>query len=261
LAFVKNQMYAQFYLLGFIGVLTTLIFSLLSYFSLVDPSQNIAYIFELSIIFEVSVFSFALSYKHKEVTLALQQNELLFKELSHRVKNNLQSIISILTLQRPHLKEPLLKEYMQETIKRICSISLIHEKLQESDAVAKVALSSYLESLSNEFKSFNAKLEIDVSCDSDLYLGVEKTTPLGLIINELISNSVKHAFDDIQTSKIEISLVKNGQEYTFTYSDNGKGYVNATESLGALLIKTLSETQLKGIYTISSDEQYCKRLF
>ncbi len=256
LGFVKNQINAKFYFLAFLGLFTALIFSLLSYFSLVAPSQVMTYFFEASIIFEATIFSFALSYKHRETQVALKQNELLFKELSHRVKNNLQSIISILSLQKSRLKEPILKEYMQETIKRIRSISLIHEKLQDTDVVANVEINGYLNSLTDEFRTLNTAVQITVECEDGLYLGVEKTTPLGLILNELVSNSFKHAFGNIDTPKIEITFIKTESGYTFTYSDNGNGYTEATESLGSLLIKTLSETQLKGSYTIVSDGEY-----
>lgn len=255
LSLVKREVYAYFYLLAFSGIFVSIIISFLSYFNLIGLSSDMKYVVEFSLLFEASVFSFALSYRHKETILSLKQNELLFKELSHRVQNNLQSIISILSLQMSRVEELAFKEYLQDTINRIRTISLIHEKLQHSKLVGEVNMQIYLESLLDPYKALHKEINFSLGCDEDIFLSIEKLTPLSLVINELITNSIKHAFSKTQHPSIDIRLHKNAG-YTFTYEDNGKGYNEITESLGSLLIKNLSTSQLKGNYVIDSQNRY-----
>ena len=250
LAYRKNQTYAKFYLFAFIGLLTTLIITLLSYFSFIESSSNSRYLFELSIIFETVVFSYGLNYQYQETQLQLEQNRLLFKELSHRVKNNLQSIISILSLQKSRLDDETMKRYLQDTIKRISAIALIHEKLQQTAQVGHVNMKSYLNSFLEEFQTIDHRFKFNVACDKEIYLPIEKLTPLGLILNELVTNSLKHAFNKTTEPMIKIKLTHETY-YDFSYEDNGAGYKIATPSLGTLLIKTLAEAQLKGKYSIN----------
>lgn len=135
LSFVKKEVYARFYLLGFAGVLVSVIIAFLSYFDIVYSSPNMNYIIEFFLLMEATLFSFAVSYKYKESILKLRENELLFKELSHRIHNNLQSVISILSLQKSRVEEFEVKNYLQNTINRIRSISFIHQNLQNSKLV------------------------------------------------------------------------------------------------------------------------------
>ncbi|MDQ7062535.1 MAG: sensor histidine kinase [Sulfurimonas sp.] len=210
---------------------------------------------EFTLLFEASVFSFALSYKHKVTVLSLKQNELLFKELSHRVQNNLQSIISILSLQKNRVKEIEVKEYLQETISRIRAISLMHETLQNSKQVGEVNMQEYLSALIKPYRDLNKEISFSFSCDDNLLLGIEKLTPLALIINELITNSVKHAFSNTEHPSVTLKLYSS-DGYEFIYEDSGEGYGEPKESLGSLLIQNLSNSQLKGKYHIDSKEKY-----
>lgn len=255
LGFVKKHLYAKFYFIGFVGVLFSVVYSLLNYFNFLDISSSLTYVFEFSILFEASVFSYALTYKHKEVAIKLKQNELLFKELSHRVKNNLQAIISILTLQKLRAKGDEQKSYVDSTIKRIRSISLIHEQLQDTKEVGQVNIYEYLYSLSKEYEKFMENLEIDVECNKDIHIDIESVTSIGLIINELLSNSIKHAFKEVDKPKIKLKFTKD-KKYSFTYEDNGSGFSDTKENLGSLLIKTLGEAQLKADINIDTKQRY-----
>ncbi len=255
LSFVEKNTYAWFFFLGFSSLLLSMIISLLSYFNLIEQSAQIMYIIEFSLIFEATVFSFALSHRHKETTLHLRQNELLFKELSHRVKNNLQSIISILSLQKSRASKDESKKYLQDTINRIRAIFMIHEHLQNSNVVAKVEMKTYLNRMMEPYKLLNTEVKFQIECADDLNLSLDKLTPLALIINELITNSIKYAFIDIEEPKILLAFTKD-KEYQFIYEDNGLGYDEITESLGSLLIKNLSTSQLKGVYTIDAEKKF-----
>lgn len=253
LSYVRRDVYTYSYLVAFSGIFISIIISLLSYFNIVASSYQLTYFLEFSLLFEAIVFSFALSYKHKETAVALKQNELLFKELSHRVQNNLQSIISILSLQMSRAKELNVKEYLQGTINRIRTISLIHERLQNSKHVGEVNMQTYLSSLIESYNAFHENVDFKLTCDEDLSLSLEKLTPLALIINELITNSIKHAFLNIPNPRIELKL---HNKFELLYEDNGNGYSEAKESLGSLLIQNLSTSQLKGNYTIDSKNKY-----
>lgn len=255
LSVVKKEMYAHFFLVSFIGVLLSVVMAFLSYFYVISLSPQMTHIIEFSLLFEASMFSFVMSYKHKETMLKLRQNELLFKELSHRVQNNLQSIISILSLQKSRVKELEIKEYLQDTINRIRTISLIHEKLQNSKEVAKADMNIYLNSMLEPYKILNKDITFQLVCVKGLYLNLEQLTPLALIINELITNSIKHAFLNVQSPKIFIILYHDSR-YKFTYEDNGVGHETDNKSLGSMLIENLSTSQLKGEYKVDSKDKY-----
>ena len=256
LGFKQNRVNARFYTLGFSIILLSLIYAFIASLIGGRVSESILYIIEFAIIFEAVIFSYAISYKHQKSKLNLKQNELLFKELSHRVKNNLQSIISILSLQKARLKDKELKEQLDGTIKRVRSIALIHDKLQHSDLISSVNMQGFFKSLIEDFSQLNTEVVFQVECEKSLNLSVEKLTPLALILNELITNSIKHAFIQSSSPKIKLSLSQEKGNFVFNYEDNGEGFKEAKESLGTLLIKTLSTGQLKGEFTVNSSPNY-----
>ncbi len=256
LGFKENRMNARFYTLGFSVILLSLIYAFTANLVGGQVSESILYIIEFAILFEAAIFSYALSYKYRQSKINLKQNELLFKELSHRVKNNLQSIISILSLQKSRLKDTDLKEQLDGTIKRVRSISLIHEKLQHSDLISSVQMQDFFSTLIKDFSQLNSEVKFQVECKESLILSVEKLTPLALILNELITNSIKHAFIHSSAPQIKLSLVQTEEAYIFNYKDNGEGFNDAKESLGTLLINTLSTTQLKGEFKVISSPNY-----
>ena len=257
LGFSQNRMNARLYILGFSAIFVSLIYTFVAFLSDVNITQNIIYILEFGILFEAAIFSYALSFKYRQSKISLKQNELLFQELSHRVKNNLQSIISILSLQKSRLKDTEVKEQLAETIKRVRSISLIHEKLQHSELINRVNMQEFFTSLIEEFSQLNSEVKFQLECEGNLDLSVEKLTPLALIINELITNSMKHAFDKTQAPLITLGFSKKEDLYYFNYLDNGEGFKNEVkESLGTLLINTLSKAQLKGEFSVKSEKHY-----
>jgi len=257
MGFIKKHIDARFYFFAFLGLFLNIVLVFLSYFNLLDLSDKALYFFEAGILVEASIFSFALSHQQKMTLLNLKQNELLFKELSHRVKNNLQQIISILSLQVSSAKGLEAKAYLEDTISRIGSISLIHKTLENSTNVSKVNMDTYLHDLLKGYHDLHTKINFNFKCDKTLFLEVEKITPLALILNELITNSIKHAFKETQNPSVEIVL-KSKDTFSFSYKDNGSGFKQeeVVSSLGSKLITILSTGQLKGEMSVHTDKGY-----
>ncbi len=257
LGFKKKNIYARFYFCSFTFLFITLIVVFISYFHIVNLSQNTPYWFEIGILLEAAGLSFALTYQQKETTLNLRQNELLFKELSHRVQNNLQQIISILTMQIENTQNNEVKEHLEDTIKRIGSISLIHKTLQNSSNIGKINMNTYFNNLIKGYRRLNEKVEFKVVCNDNIELKLDKLAPLALILNELITNSFKYAFKDIDDATIHIKLEEK-EMMNFTYEDNGVGFTEelVIDSIGTKLINILSKSQLKGKLDIDSNKGY-----
>ena len=258
---LRQDRYAQFYLASFSPLLLALGSVGLEFFALVDLGQSTPYLFEAAILIEAAGLSFAVSYKQKETNLKLKQNELLFKELSHRVQNNLQQVISILTLQKSQTADPVVADNLEETINRISSISLIHKTLQNSAQPGNINVHEYLNTLLKVYEKLSDKVGYSLHCEKDTYLSLEKLTPLALILNELITNSIKYAFEGVESPSISIRLEFN-EHIHFSYEDNGHGFDPATitPSIGTKLITLLSKSQLKGSVNMDSRDRYLYEL-
>ncbi|MEI6408227.1 MAG: histidine kinase dimerization/phosphoacceptor domain -containing protein [Bacteroidota bacterium] len=188
----------------------------------------------------------------------LEEKELLFKEVHHRVKNNLQLMNSLLNLQINTTNSAELTRSLEESQSRLQSISLIHEKLYQQEDLFSLNFDEYIKSLVSSLHDvFNSKAQqIAYQVESDpIHLDVETTLRLGLIINELTINALKHAFPQHQEGKIEISLrTFDADNYMLSVKDNGIGIdetANAKfeDSLGMRLVNVLSN-QLDGVLTI-----------
>lgn len=190
----------------------------------------------------------------EKLKASLQEKEVLLREIHHRVKNNLQIISSLLNLQSRNIKDRPSLDMFQESRHRVRSMALVHEKLYRSEDLAKVDFCEYIRSLSSHLfmaygiNSTSIKLDVDVK---DVYLDINTSIPCGLIINELVSNSLKHAFDGRKQGRIRIVLQhENEDKFKLVVSDNGVGLprsldVTKTESLGLQLVSMLVE-QLQG---------------
>lgn len=181
-----------------------------------------------------------------------EQNTLLIKEVHHRVKNNLQIITSLLRLQKQDLK-PEVAEKLDEAIDRIMAMALIHRKLYQTDDLSDVSVDQYINDLvDNISKSLEVGKEIEVKVESlTMPFGLKTIVPLGLILNELISNSFKHAFRFSEKGLISIQLKNTSpNEFILNYSDSGvwKTSDPAKFNFGIDLIETLT-TQLDGEMT------------
>ena len=191
----------------------------------------------------------------KKIKASLEEKEVLLREIHHRVKNNMQVITSLLRLQFDKIKDQQYADMFQESQERIKSMALIHEKLYQSRDLTRIDFSEYIKSLINSlFRSYGidtdrivTKLNVE-----DVSLGLDHAIPCGLIINELVSNSIKYAFPQDREGKIEVALRSiNEDELELTVSDNGTGIpedldIRNTDSLGLELVAILAEDQLEG---------------
>lgn len=191
---------------------------------------------------------------------SLREKEALLKEIHHRVKNNLQVTSSLLRLQSDYIQDSTAREMFAESQNRIRSMALVHEKLYKSSDLSRINFTEYIESLGNLlFRSFGVdlnKIRLDI-VQSSVFLSVETAVPCGLIINELLSNCLKHAFPNRHGEiKIKVSASESGQ-VDICVSDNGIGLPNGfdfekTDTLGLQLVRTLVR-QLEGQIEIKSN--------
>jgi two-component sensor histidine kinase len=205
-----------------------------------------------------------LNIQKKEIEAKNEQNELLLREIHHRVKNNLQILSSLLNLQADYIKDESALSAITEGRNRVQSMAFIHQQLYSIDNVTAVNMQTYLADLcshlSDSFSTEQKAIQISFDISVNLF-DVETAIPLGLIVNELVTNSIKYAFKESEEGHIEVKLWKNDQEQLcLLVSDDGQG-MNASEiernehSFGSDLIKILSQ-KLKGKIEIRSDQGY-----
>lgn len=183
---------------------------------------------------------------NKEVRRQYKKQEVLLKEMHHRVKNNLQLISSMISLQKHKLHDPKSIHILENSQNRIHAISLIHQKLFQQEDVAVVNLNFYLQDLVNHLKWLNQNIHCEIKA-IDLSINLDVAVPLGLITAELLNNSFKHAFPHGTSGSIFIALRKL-EPHTFELSikDSGKGFrkdfdPKKSSGLGMEIILTLSE--------------------
>lgn len=195
---------------------------------------------------------------------SLEEKGVLLQEIHHRVKNNMQIIQSLLNLQSQKIKDPQLAGLFNDSRNRIRSMALIHDKLYQAENLASIDFSEYTQLLVSELvKSFHFKgcpLYTDLDIEPGIHLSVNMAVPMGLVINEIVTNSLKHAFNSasIQEAKITVQMRHSESELILKISDNGPGIsgtkpTQPSESIGLTLIDMLVLQQLKGSYTIDSD--------
>jgi len=190
----------------------------------------------------------------KKIKKSLAEKEILLKEIHHRVKNNLQVISSLLYLQSNKAFEPTTMELFNESQNRIRSMALIHEQLYQSEDLVSINFIDYIKGLishlSNSYQTELHKIKIEKKIEN-VQLSIDKAIPTGLIINELVSNSLKHAFPDNKKGKINIQMTLNKDKNVhLIIEDNGIGLPEELDpknpdSLGLQLVNTLTK-QLRG---------------
>jgi PAS domain S-box-containing protein len=192
----------------------------------------------------------------------LKQQETLLKEIHHRVKNNLQVICSLLRLQSRFVEDPVIKAKFKESQNRVKSMALIHEKLYQSDDFRRIKLDEYIQDLTKTllrtYTVNTSRISMEIDIDQNIFLDFDILTPCGLIICELISNSLKYAFEPNPSGKIWIrATLDDKQHLTLMIGDNGQGFpsdlnLENVKTLGLQLVQDLTE-QLQGKLTINSD--------
>jgi two-component sensor histidine kinase/HAMP domain-containing protein len=195
-----------------------------------------------------------------EVLRSLKEKEVMLQEIHHRVKNNLQVILSLLSLQAEGIADRPVRAMFEESRNRIKSMALVHEKLYESKDMAHVDFKTYLQGLVSGIA--NTYKRDDVVCSVEMEpvaLNVNVGIPCGLIVNELVSNSLKYAFPEGKKGTIKVGINKNTDSaYVLTVADNGIGFPEETDfrntsSLGLLLVNVLTR-QILGTIELSREE-------
>jgi len=193
----------------------------------------------------------------EEMKRSLREKEVLIKEIHHRVKNNMQVVSGLLMLQRKNIQDESIRKIFQESESRVFTIALVHEKLYESRNLSRIEYGQYLATMGDYILGFGSgtvSLEIDAP---GIFLSIDKAVPLSLITNELLTNSLKHAFPDGRRGRITISMRQEGETIIYRFSDDGIGLPDGfdssgTASLGMQLINSLV-LQLMGQMTIIRD--------
>jgi len=190
-----------------------------------------------------------------QIQKELKEKEVLLAEIHHRVKNNMQIIVGLLALQAMYLNDDTAKKYFQESQDRIQSMSLVHEYLYQSDYFSEIEIENYIRYLSELlFKTYNidiSRIKLIIEAPK-IHVNIETAIHCGLIINELITNSLKYAFPDNRQGTITVKLQKHpDNKHILQVIDNGIGIETDNEfdnfsSFGFELIKLLAEGQLKG---------------
>ena len=287
-AFLKRNEQAKLILFGWTAILFAGSLMYLSSSGIIEDDLSSYYIIEIAFILEALVFSIALanrikrlqdekekmqlsliteqkenearlnkivSNKTNNLIVALEEKEILLKELNHRVKNNMQTIISLIRLQNDEINDSKINILLTTIQNRISAMSHLHELLYQKDTITFVDANEYFEKIISEIKQ-SFEHDIDVVYDINRNLSSESAIYCGLILNELLTNSFKHAFDENKSGIVNISFFGKNKEYKLIYSDNGKGYNPNIKksSLGLTLIETLAKKQLKAEMNISTNE-------
>jgi PAS domain S-box-containing protein len=179
---------------------------------------------------------------------SLREKEVLLREVHHRVKNNMQVISSLLNLQSRHLHDPLIIEAFRDSQRRIRSMALIHERLYQSSDLSRIEFSQYLRNLATHlFHSYQVDADrVRLRMDAEpIYLNINTAIPCGLIVNELVSNSLKHGFPEGRSGEVAVELRRVPEDgYLLRVKDNGIGFpegldIRRTETLGMQVVTTL----------------------
>lgn len=188
----------------------------------------------------------------EQIKESLIEKSLLLKEIHHRVKNNLQIIISLLGLEAKEGKTKNITEFLEVSETRIQTIALIHQSLYENDQLNRINFNNYLEQLVSFLKAAlswemdNITIQIEVE---NIFLNIETAIPMALIVNELLTNTFKYAYPNQEKGKVIIAIEQMSEyEFKLTYFDNGIGFhenQETTQSFGMNLVKMLAK-QLKG---------------
>lgn len=198
----------------------------------------------------------------EELLSSLKEKDVLLREVHHRVKNNLQIVSSMLHLQSATIQDKASQMKIVECQARIRSMALIHTKLYQSENISKINFTSYLRSLVANLYRLYGRDENEISYTikaDDVHLDLETAIPCGLIVNELFSNSLKHAFPSSMQGNILLKMSHLGQgEYEIAMSDDGVGFpanfsLDNAESLGLTLVTSLVE-QLEGTLELRTDK-------
>lgn len=190
---------------------------------------------------------------NKEISKSLEEKEILLKEIHHRVKNNLALTISLLELQEEEIEDEKTKKVLIDIQERIYTMELLHRKLYESTNLNQISFKNYVIDLVQTIaKTYDKSKKVNITFQiEDIKLDIETALPYGLILNELITNAFKYAFDDEKEARLEIIISKQEKQILLIIKDSGKGFQKdfskiCNETLGLRLINMIIKYQLMG---------------
>jgi len=272
-------------LIGWIIICIAIVLMYLSSIGTVEIYQSYPYIIEFALLCEALLFSIALSdrinnlqnernnvckelifqkrtenkrleiqvkNKTKDLNISLKEKTLLLQEINHRVKNNMQIIVSLIRLQSNDISDTKIKNVFLTTQNRLNAMSQLHELLYQTDDVSYINAYEYFNKLIEELEeTYTNKIKITYSIDTNLQ--TEEAVSCGIILNELVTNSLKYAFLD-DKGELNISLTKKNNMYSLIVKDNGVGYddLKTKKSFGLILVNTLVSSKLKGEIIINT---------
>lgn len=196
-----------------------------------------------------------------ELKQSLAEKDVLLKEIHHRVKNNLQIISSLLNLQSRKIKDKNARSSFLESNNRIQSIATLHEQLYRSKDLSRIDFGAHIRNMTNHLLRSYGVRNSDISVDIEagqVYLNINTAIPCGLIVNELVSNAIKHGFAGRTKGNIKIGFGKDGEKYVLTVANDGERFpedvdINSSATLGLELVTSLAK-QLKGSIEMSSGD-------
>jgi two-component sensor histidine kinase len=198
----------------------------------------------------------------QQITSDLEEKTILLREIHHRVKNNLQIVSSLLSLQCERQNNELLSNYITIAKNRILSMAAVHEIIYSSQDLSRLAAHEFIHSiiinLVTIFEPEKHHIAISRSLDEQVYFNVDIAIPVGLIINELISNALQHAFADNRPGVVSIALLRKADILELIIKDNGTGMgkddsQEIHNGIGMMLVRTLVQ-QIKGQMEVTSSE-------
>ncbi|GAB6089240.1 PAS domain S-box protein [Spirochaeta dissipatitropha] len=194
-----------------------------------------------------------------QVQRLLQEKETLLRETHHRVKNNMNTVYNLLSLQAADQDDDKCRSILEDAARRIQSMISLYDKLYRSESYRELPVEEFLEPLINEIIELFyiiPEVRVQVECD-DFMLSTRELSPIGIILSELITNSMKYAFDGMEAGEIHVEMRRSGETVTCSYSDNGKGlpkHISPGNSSGfGLLLVQLEVQQLCGELEIVRD--------
>jgi len=194
-----------------------------------------------------------LQVKTQSLESVLSEKQILIKEIHHRVKNNMQIIASLIALQVKNIKSVAAKHEIQQIRNRITSMALVHEMLYQSEDFSQIDYGQYIETLAHSVLKSMKPEDVNITYDFDIdqiKFNIDTAIPLGLLINELLTNAIKYAFPDGRRGKVCVSIKQHAEANELTISDDGVGFsfnddIESLTTLGMRLVYSLVE-QLDG---------------
>ena len=239
-------------------------FMILLFIPLFSFLSGIKFVYEWELLSQILLGYLAVSYMlyiiererssyEERLGMALKENQMLFKEVHHRTKNNMQVMMGLLETQSFKIEDKKYKKMFETHVDRLKAMSLMHKNLYTNHSYEEVNMKEYLEGIAKNLKTYTGH-KVLTNIDP-IMVDMKIAMSLGLIFNEAVTNSIEHAFGD-EVGTIEIAFRNIGERCLFTIRDNGKGFdpTRKYQSLGMTLIKDLSSTLLNSTVNISGEE-------